>query len=100
MTQGKRFAQHGGENDLTHREDSDMHKMAVLAKGVSNIGTFFATSTAEINKIAASEVAYVYHTINHGLSYNSTDCTVKLNGTLFQDSCIVRRCTWAEPKLR
>ena len=68
---------HGGENYLTCHEDKDVHKKAVLAKGASNIGTLFVTSTAEIDKIAASEVAYVYHTINHGLSYNSTDCTVK-----------------------
>ena len=62
-----RTISHGGENDLTRHEDTDMHKKAVLAKGASNIVSFFATSTAEIDKIAASEVAYVYHTINHGL---------------------------------
>ena len=69
----------GGENDLVRHENSDVHKKAVLAKGASNITTFFASSMAEKDKIAASEVTYVYHTIKHGLSYNSTDCAVKLN---------------------
>lgn len=47
---------HGGENDLTRHEGSHMHRKAILAKGTSYIGTFFASSTAEIDKIAASEV--------------------------------------------
>lgn len=54
---------HGGESDLTRHEESDVHKKAVLVKGTRNIGTFFATSSAEIDRIAASEVAYLYHTI-------------------------------------
>lgn len=82
---------HGGENDLTRHEGSDVHKKAVLAKGASNIGTSCATSLAEIDRIAANEVAYVYHTIKHGLGYNSTDCAVKLNGTLFEDSCVAKK---------
>lgn len=49
---------HGGEKDLTRHEGSDVHKKAVLAKGVGDIGTFFATSSAEIDRIASSEVAY------------------------------------------
>ena len=73
---------HGGENDLTQHASTEMHKKATLAKGASNIGAFFVTSTAENDKIAASEASYVYHTVKHGLSYNSTDCLVKLNGAL------------------
>ena len=49
---------HGGDNDLARHEDTDMHKKAVLSKGASNIMSFFAASTAEIEKISASEVAY------------------------------------------
>ncbi|KAK0135426.1 hypothetical protein N1851_028718 [Merluccius polli] len=82
---------HGGEHDLSRHEDSDVHKKAVLAKGASNITSFFASSIAEKDKIAASEVTYVYHTIKHGLSYNSTDCAVKLNETIFQDSLIAKK---------
>ncbi|KAM3620103.1 uncharacterized protein V6R79_018367 [Siganus canaliculatus] len=42
-------------------------------------------------KEAASEASYVYHTVKHGLSYNSTDCLVKLSGASFHDSNIVKK---------
>lgn len=67
-----------------------MHKAATLAKGASNIAACFVTSTAENNKIAASEASYVYHTVKHGFGYNGTDCLVKLKGALFHDSNVVK----------
>uniref|UniRef100_A0A8C6LFC2 Uncharacterized protein n=1 Tax=Nothobranchius furzeri TaxID=105023 RepID=A0A8C6LFC2_NOTFU len=82
---------HGGENDLTQHAATDMHKKAKQAKGASNIGAFLATSTAENDRVAAIEAAYVYHTVKHGLSYNSTDCLVKLNGALFSDNNVVKK---------
>lgn len=36
---------HGGENDVVRHASSEMHKKAMLAKGASNIGAYFATST-------------------------------------------------------
>lgn len=68
-----------------------MHKKATQAKGASNIGAFFITPTAGNDKIAASEASYVYHAVKQGLSYNSMDCLVKLNGALFHDSNVVKK---------
>lgn len=82
---------HGGENDLSRHAGYEMHKKAILAKGASNIGAFFAATTGENEKIAASEATLVYHTVKHALSYNSTDCIAKLNGTLFSDSAVAKK---------
>lgn len=69
---------HGGEHDLTQHVSTEIHKKTVHAKGTSNIRLFFAnTSTRETDQEAASEASYVFHTISHGLSYNSTDCLSK-----------------------
>lgn len=54
---------HGGENDLTQHASTEMHEKATQAKGTSNIGAFFMTSTAQNVKIGASEAAYVYYTV-------------------------------------
>lgn len=35
---------HGGENNLTRHASCEMHKKAILAKGASNIGAFFAAT--------------------------------------------------------
>lgn len=75
---------------MTQHASTELHKKATLAKGASNTSAFFRASTVETDKIAASEASYVYHTVKHGLGYNSTDCLVKLNGALFHDSNVVK----------
>lgn len=49
---------HGGENDLTRHTSTGIHKKATLAKSLSNINTFFVTSTVENERIAATEALY------------------------------------------
>ena len=82
---------HGGENDLKQHASTDMHKRATKNKGASNIATFFANSSAEQDRIAACEVTSVYHTVQHGLSYNSMDCSNKLSSTMFCDSIAAKK---------
>ena len=72
MSPGVFSVGHEGENDLTQHASTEMHKKATLAKGASNIGAFFGAATVETDKIAASEASY--HTVKHGLSYNSANC--------------------------
>lgn len=38
------------------------------------------------NNVTAAELALTYHTVKHNQSYNSMDCNVKLNKTIFVDS--------------
>lgn len=82
---------YGGENDLKQHAKTSIHINAVKSKGKSSISSFFASSTGESDKVAAAEVSYVFHTIKHGLSYNGTDCLVKLNSSLFNDSNTVKK---------
>lgn len=63
---------YGGENDLTLHASTEMYKNAMLAKGASNIGASFITSTAEND----SEAAYMYHTVKHGLSCQAQWCFI------------------------
>ena len=77
---------HGGENDLKQHAGTELHKRATQNKGASNITKFFASSTIEQDRVATCEVTSVYHTVKHGLSYNSMDCSNKLNSAMFSDS--------------
>ncbi|XP_078282406.1 uncharacterized protein LOC144608476 [Rhinoraja longicauda] len=82
---------HGGESDLTQHASTAVHKKATLAEGASKVAKLVRKSTAENDKIAASEASYVYHTVKHGLSYNSTECLAKLNCALFSDSNVMKK---------
>lgn len=46
----------------------------------------------------AAEIAKVYHTVKHHLSYNASDCGAKLDSTLFPDSAIVKKMACGRTK--
>lgn len=69
------------------------HKLKTeLYKKTSTLDRFFGSTGSSSNsltcddKISASELALTYHTVKHNLSYNSMDCTVKLNKIIYADS--------------
>lgn len=45
-----------------------------------------SSTNSSDNKITAAELTLTYHTVKHNLSYNSMDCNVKLNKTIYADS--------------
>lgn len=79
--------------------ETKQHKLkAELCKKTSTLDRFFGSSGSfsvsapfantcdDDDKITASELALTYHTVKHNLSYNSMDCTVKLNKIIYVDS--------------
>ena len=50
----------------------------------SSASTSFRCSDKE--NVIASELALTYHTVKHNLSYNSMDCTIKLNKIIYAKS--------------
>lgn len=50
------------------------------------IDSFCKNNNTQDNKIAAQELAFVYHNIIHNLSYNSLDCNIKLLKHMLPDS--------------
>ena len=49
-------------------------------------------------QVTAAEVAQVYHTVKHNLSYNSADCGLKLTIQTLSDSTIVKKMSCGRTK--
>ena len=78
---------HGGRSDITSHILTDKHKRAdYAAASTSSASNFFRSVTlgpAE-QRLAATEGAWAYHTVNHNQSFRSTDCTSKLVQKCFE----------------
>lgn len=48
--------------------------------------------------MTAAEVTHVYHTVKHGLSYNSGDCALKLTVRMLNDSSIAKKMSFGRTK--
>ena len=48
--------------------------------------------------MTVAEVAHVYHTVKHGLSYNSADCALKLTLKTLNDSSIAKKMSCGRTK--
>lgn len=48
--------------------------------------------------MTAAEVAHVYHTVKHSVSYNSSDCALKLSHRTLNDSNIVKKMSCGRTK--
>jgi hypothetical protein len=49
-------------------------------------------------QVTAAEVAHVYHTVKHNLSYNSSDCQFKLTAQTLPDSSIAKKMSCGRTK--
>ena len=49
-------------------------------------------------QVTAAEVAHVYHTVKHNLSYNSSDCQFKLTSQTLPDSAIAKKMSCGRTK--
>ncbi|KAL4721610.1 hypothetical protein ACJJTC_011663 [Scirpophaga incertulas] len=49
--------------------------------------------------VVASELALTYHTVKHNLSYNSMDCTIKLNKIIYANSSTATAIRLARTKM-
>ncbi|XP_039859831.1 uncharacterized protein LOC120716363 [Simochromis diagramma] len=71
-------------------------------RGVKERGTLdqfvVHQATAEADMVTAAEVTHVYHTVKHGLSYNSGDCALKLTVRTLNDSSIAKNMSFGRTK--
>ena len=58
----------------------------------------FKKNTEEEDKVAAAELAYVFHHVNHHHSYLSIDCGVNANKIIFSDSVITKKMSCGKTK--
>jgi hypothetical protein len=64
-----------------------------------NIQSFFKPKdTQHEEKVRAAEATLAFHSVNHHHSYNSLNCSSKLQKTLFPDSKIAKEVTCAKTK--
>jgi hypothetical protein len=72
---------HGGRSDINDHLLSEKHKRAIVGKSSKgNLTNFFPhqSATSEDLQRAAAEGLLAYHTLKHGHSFRSMDCTSKL----------------------
>ena len=55
---------------------------------------FIKANSKKENIIVASEIAQIYHAVRHNHSYNSLDCSLKLNSKFYQDSKVAAKTSF------
>ncbi|ROL52057.1 Protein dachsous [Anabarilius grahami] len=84
-------AEDGNEMRSILRDSSDMTYISFIAMDSSG-------AVIKATEVTAAELAHVYHTVNHNLSYNSSDCGLKLCHRTLSDSNIVKRMSCGRTK--
>jgi len=69
----------------------------LLEKFLGSSSASAASSASE--NVVASELALTYHTVKHNLSYNSMDCTIKLNKIIYANSTVATEIHLARTKM-
>ena len=69
--------------------------VAILHKLYIYTVTFLLFSNLQVT---AAEVAHIYHTVKHGLSYNSAECAMKLTLGTLNDSSIAKKMSCGRTK--
>lgn len=89
-----------GEADLEIHMSSTKHIQAAKSRITNElIDTFMIMKDSiEDDKIAAAELAMVYHTVNHHHSYLSLDYNSSLNRIIFNDSKTVTKISFGRTK--
>jgi hypothetical protein len=89
-----------GVYSINSHSKSDKHKNTLIGKRLTNpINNFFVTKeTSEEKRVIASEVAMIYHNVQHNLSYNSLDCNLKMISKIFDDSKIAKKISCGRTK--
>lgn len=82
---GARFSiAHGGRADITQHMHTKKHMDAAKSKcATPSVSEFFVKQSCESDKVHASEGLFAYHSVIHGHSFRSADCTAKLIKKLY-----------------
>ncbi|XP_074857908.1 uncharacterized protein LOC142017138 [Carettochelys insculpta] len=76
---------HGGRNDITQHLQTKKHKRAEQTKcETPSVSEFLADQNTDADQIHASEGLFAYHSVRHGHSFRSSDCTSQLIKKLYQ----------------
>lgn len=65
----------------------------------ASASTSKSSSCSDQENVTAAELALTYHTVKHNLSYNSMDCTVKLNKIIYVNSTTASSIRLARTKM-
>uniref|UniRef100_A0A8C2HJN4 HAT C-terminal dimerisation domain-containing protein n=1 Tax=Cyprinus carpio TaxID=7962 RepID=A0A8C2HJN4_CYPCA len=82
---GARFSiAHGGRADITQHMHTKKHMDAAKSKcATPSVSEFFVKQSCESDKVHASEGLFAYHSVIHGHSFRSADCTAKFIKKLY-----------------
>lgn len=71
----------------------------LLEKFLDSSSTSTSSRCSDKENVVASELAFTYHTVKHNLSYNSMDCTIKLNKIIYVNSATATGIHLARTKM-
>lgn len=95
--------QYDGEKAVKKHYNSKEHNEASFRKTKNQLLTNIFPSTSnpkpENLKVAAAELAQIYHGLNHHHSYLSIECGIKLNTELFKDSAVCAKFSCGRTKI-
>lgn len=92
--------QNKGHSALSRHEKTQKHTALSKSAVTNNVmGNFFSTKTStEQDQITAIEIAQIYHAVKHNISYNSTDCEIKLIKHTVSDSNLAKQINCGRTK--
>lgn len=70
-----------------------------LEKFLDSSSASTSSRYSDKENVVASELALIYHTVKHNLSYNSMDCTIKLNRIIYVNSATATGIHLARTKM-
>lgn len=89
-----------GVTQLQNHINSNKYKQSKQATATSQCMSNFliVRNSTEEDRIIASEIAEVYHSVRHHHSYRSLECSIQLNCAIFSDSKIAAKISCARTK--
>lgn len=92
-----------GKKAVKTRYTSKDHSEVNLQKSKNQLLTNIFSSTSnpkpENLRVAAAELAQIYHGLNHHHSYLSMECGIKLNNDIFKDSAVCSKISCGRTKV-
>ncbi|GBP91144.1 hypothetical protein EVAR_24096_1 [Eumeta japonica] len=91
--------------EIKQHQDTKQHKAKTELKRTSGVLQKFLTPAStsrpvsENDNVTAAELASSFHTVKHNLSYNSMDCSVKLDKIIYVDSKTATNIKLARTKM-
>ncbi|RVE42963.1 hypothetical protein evm_012392 [Chilo suppressalis] len=82
-----------------HASKLEIKKTSGLLEKFLDSSASTSSRCSDTENVVASELALTYHTVKHNLSYNSMDCTIKLNKIIYCNSATATAIHLARTKM-